>query len=111
MTFVFALTAAISAFLLFLVQPLIAKPVLPLLGGSPSVWITCMVTFQLLLLLGYSYTYLSSRYLATRYQSLLHLALFGVSLLLLPFALHTAGFEAHARPQLWLMATLALSVG
>ena len=111
MTFVFALTAAISAFLLFLVQPLIAKPILPLLGGSPSVWITCMATFQLLLLLGYTYTYVSSRYLTVRRQSLLHLMLFGASLILLPVALHTAGFEAHAYPRLWLMVTLVLSVG
>jgi hypothetical protein len=85
MTPVFACTAALSAFLLFLVQPLIAKPILPLLGGSPSVWNTCMVTFQLLLLLGYSYAYASSRFLTVRRQSLLHLALFGASLLLLPF--------------------------
>jgi len=111
MTFVFALTAALSAFLLFLVQPLIAKPILPLLGGSPSVWITCMVTFQLLLLLGYTYTYASSRCLAVRHQTLLHLTLFGVSLMLLPVALHTATFEAHGYPRLWLMVTLVLSVG
>jgi hypothetical protein len=108
---VFACTAALSAFLLFLIQPLIAKPILPLLGGSPSVWNTCMVTFQLLLLLGYSYAYASIRYLTVRRQSLLHLALFGVSLLLLPFSLHAANFEARDHPQLWLVVTLLLSVG
>ncbi len=111
MTPVFACTAALSAFLLFLVQPLIAKPMLPLLGGSPSVWNTCMVTFQLLLLLGYSYAYASTRYLTVRRQSLLHLVLFGASLLLLPLGLHAAGFEAHDHPQLWLVVTLLLSVG
>jgi hypothetical protein len=111
MTPVFACTAALSAFLLFLVQPLIAKPILPLLGGSPSVWNTCMVTFQLLLLLGYCYAYASSRFLTVRRQSLLHLALFGVSLLLLPLGLHAASFEAHDHPQLWLVVTLLLSVG
>lgn len=111
MTPVFACTAALSAFLLFLVQPLIAKPILPLLGGSPSVWNTCMVTFQLLLLLGYSYAYVSSRFLTVGRQSLPHLALFGVSLLGLPFGLHAAGFEAHDHPQLWLVVTLLLSVG
>jgi hypothetical protein len=69
MTLVFSYTAGLSAFLLFLVQPLIAKPVLPLLGGSPSVWNTCMVSFQLLLLLGYSYAYASSRFLTVRHSS------------------------------------------
>lgn len=111
MTLVFSYTAGLSAFLLFLVQPLIAKPVLPLLGGSPSVWNTCMVSFQLLLLLGYSYAYASSRFLTVRHQGLLHLALFGASLLLLPFGLHAARFDAHDHPQLWLVVTLLLSVG
>ena len=111
MTPLFALTAMVSAFLLFLVQPLIAKPILPLLGGSPAVWITCMVTFQILLLVGYIYAYASSRYLTVREHGLLHLALFAGSLFFLPLALHRAGFEAVAHPQLWLVATLLRSVG
>jgi len=111
MTPLFAVTAALSACLLFLVQPLIAKPILPLLGGSPSVWISCMVTFQLLLLAGYIYAYASSRLLSLRQQVLAHLLLFGASLPLLPFGLHAAGFDAAAHPQTWLVATLLLSVG
>jgi spermidine synthase len=111
MTLLFALTAMLSAFLLFLVQPLIAKPILPLLGGSPAVWITCMVTFQILLLVGYIYAYASSRYLTVQRHGLLHLALFAVSFFLLPFALRRAGFEPIAHPQLWLVATLLRSVG
>lgn len=111
MTQLFAVTAALSACLLFLVQPLIAKPILPLLGGSPSVWITCMVMFQLLLLAGYVYAYASSRCLSLRRQGMLHLLLFGASLLLLPFGLRTAGFEPVTQPKAWLAVTLLLSVG
>lgn len=111
MSLVFVLTAALSAFLLFLVQPLIAKPMLPVLGGSPSVWISCMLTFQLLLLFGYGYAYASSRSLTVRRQSILHLALLSGSFLLLPFALRAARFDALDHPQLWLMATLLHSVG
>ncbi len=70
-----------------------------------------MVVFQLLLLCGYTYTYLSSRYLTVGRQSSIHLTLFAFSLLLMPFALHPAGFEAHAHPQMWLLTTLILSVG
>jgi hypothetical protein len=111
MKLVFACTAALGALLLFLVQPLIAKPILPLLGGSPSVWNTCMVTFQLLLLLGYLYAYASSRLLGVRRQIPLHMALLGASLLLLPGGLRSASFEAHEHPQLWLVVTLLQSVG
>lgn len=107
----FALTSALSAFLLFLIQPLIAKPLLPLLGGSPSVWNTCMMMFQFLLLLGYSYAYAGSRALAPRPQSMLHIALLGGSLLLLPFGLQEAGFDPVEQPQLWLIVTLLQSIG
>ena len=107
----FALTSALSAFLLFLIQPLIAKPLLPLLGGSPSVWNTCMMVFQFLLLLGYSYAYAGSRALAPRPQSMLHIALLGASLLLLPFGLLEAGFDPVEQPQLWLIVTLLQSIG
>ena len=53
---VFAATIFLSAFLLFLVQPIIAKQILPWFGGSPAVWNTCMVFFQMILLAGYAYS-------------------------------------------------------
>ena len=108
----FALTSAISAFLLFLVQPLIAKPLLPILGGSPSVWNSCMLVFQLLLLIGYSYAYITSRWFTTSRQSAIHLILVLSSLLLLPLGVKEAlNVEALASPQIWLIITLLQSVG
>ena len=55
---VYALTLFLSAFLLFMVQPLIGKLIVPLLGGFPAVWNTCMVFFQAVLLVGYAYVWL-----------------------------------------------------
>ena len=80
----FAITIFISAFLLFQVQPIIAKYILPWFGGSPAVWSTCMLFFQVGLLLGYSYAHVISKYLATKKQVILHFTLLGLSLLFLP---------------------------
>ena len=82
--FVFALTIFLGAFLLFQVQPLIGKFILPWFGGGPGVWTTCMLFFQVLLLGGYAYAHFSARWLKPRSQVLLHLALLVVALLLLP---------------------------
>ncbi len=68
----FAVTLFVSAFILFLVQPLIGKLVLPKLGGTPQVWNTCMVFFQMVLLLGYGYTHFVSTKLKPRAQVVLH---------------------------------------
>src|SRR5438093_11740802 len=80
----FAATIFTGAFLLFLVQPLIAKFILPWFGGSPAVWTTCMLFFQLVLLGGYAYAHLSARLLRPRLQAVLHLALLLAALLFLP---------------------------
>jgi SAM-dependent methyltransferase len=80
----FALTIFGSAFLLFLVQPIIAKQILPWFGGSAAVWATCLVFFQTALLLGYAYADFSMRRLAGRTQVKLHVALLLASLLVLP---------------------------
>ena len=69
---VFALALFTSAALLFWVQPLVAKMLLPLLGGAPSVWNTCMVFFQSLLLAGYAYALLVSQRLSLRNQAIVH---------------------------------------
>ena len=81
---VFALTIFTGAFLLFQVQPLIAKYILPWFGGGPGVWTACMLFFQVLLLGGYAYAHLISRWLKPRAQALVHLALLAAALALLP---------------------------
>jgi SAM-dependent methyltransferase len=73
-----------SAFLLFQVQPVIAKMILPWFGGSAAVWTTCLLFFQVALLLGYAYAYASVRYLRPRAQGLLHAGLLLASLVALP---------------------------
>src|SRR3954454_10371066 len=71
----YAVTLFLSAFLLFLIQPLFAKLVLPLLGGSPGVWNTCMVFFQSALLAGYAYAHFVSRRFSLTWQVLLQVLL------------------------------------
>src|SRR6476661_6586842 len=80
---VFSLSLFTSAALLFWVQPLVAKMLLPLLGGSPSVWNTCMVFFQALLLAGYAYVLVISRRISLKRQAFLHAALLLVAGLVL----------------------------
>ncbi len=71
----YALTIFVSAFLLFLVQPVMAKQILPWFGGSAAVWTTCLVFFQTTLLLGYAYADLIVRRLSSRSQVIVHVAL------------------------------------
>lgn len=80
----YAITIFLSAFLLFQVQPLIGKFILPWFGGSPAVWTTCMLFFQVLLLVGYSYAHLIATRLSTRGAATLHVLLLLGSLALLP---------------------------
>jgi hypothetical protein len=80
----YALTIFTSAFLLFLVQPIMAKQILPWFGGSAAVWTTCLVFFQFLLLFGYAYTDWTTRNLAARRQIMLHIVLLVLSLASLP---------------------------
>src|SRR5262245_18784966 len=74
-TAIFTATMFTGAGLLFLVEPMFAKLALPRLGGSPSVWNTCVLFFQATLLLGYLYAHLSTRWLSVRGQTSLHLSL------------------------------------
>jgi hypothetical protein len=82
----FATTIFLGAFLLFLIEPLIAKLILPWFGGSAAVWATCLVFFQSTLLLGYLYADATIRRLSPRRQAVLHLGLLVISLLWLPIA-------------------------
>ena len=81
---VYAATIFVSAFILFLVQPLMAKQILPWFGGSAAVWTTCMVFFQVALLIGYAYADASIRWLRPRAQVALHVTLVVLSLAVLP---------------------------
>ncbi len=72
---IFTITIFVSAFLLFLVQPLVGKLILPKLGGTPQVWNTCMVFFQSVLLAGYAYTHSTSTRLKLRQQLVFHCVL------------------------------------
>ncbi len=80
----YASTIFLSAFLLFQVQPVIAKMILPWFGGSSAVWTTCLLFFQLLLVAGYLYSYLLVHKLSSRAQAVVHLALLIVAIILLP---------------------------
>jgi hypothetical protein len=108
----FSLAALTSAFLLFWVEPLFAKLVLPLLGGSPAVWNTCLMFFQAMLLLGYLYAHASSRYLDARRQALVHMGLLAFALLSLPVAI-PGGWTPPASGNVipWLLGLLAFAVG
>src|SRR6187551_2679959 len=72
---VYGATMFLSAFLLFLVQPMIGKFILPWFGGAPAVWTTCMLFFQALLLAGYAYAHFIATNLPLRRQARLHVAL------------------------------------
>ncbi|MCE9604303.1 MAG: fused MFS/spermidine synthase [Planctomycetia bacterium] len=82
--FRFAVTIFLSAFLLFQVQPLIGKYILPWFGGSPGVWTTCMLMFQMLLLAGYGYAHFATTRMKPRTQGIVHLILLLASLVMLP---------------------------
>jgi len=86
LTFYYGLTIFLSAFLLFQVQPLIGKMILPWFGGSAAIWTTCMLFFQSVLLLGYFYSHWVTRFLSPSRQSLVHGSLLLVSLLLIPIS-------------------------
>ncbi len=103
-------TVFLSAFLLFSVQPLMARLILPWFGGSASVWSACMLFFQAFLLLGYAYADWTSRRLSARAQGWTHAALLAGSLALLPLRLHTS-LGGGAAPALRVALILAVSVG
>jgi hypothetical protein len=108
----FAATIFASAFLLFLVQPLIAKQILPWFGGSAAVWSICMVFFQVVLLAGYFYADLVTRSLAPRAQAGLHVGLLALSLLLLPIVTHPRWKPTGAEdPTLWILGLLVATIG
>ncbi|MSU25570.1 MAG: hypothetical protein EXS32_17330 [Opitutus sp.] len=108
----FALTIFTGAFLLFQVQPLIGKYILPWFGGGPGVWTTCMLFFQLLLLGGYAYAHAVSRYLPPRRQAILHLILLAAALAALPITPGDAWKPTAGGDPAWqILALLTVSLG
>lgn len=105
-------TIFVSACLLFLVQPLISKLILPWFGGSAAVWVTCMLFFQAGLLLGYSYAHELSRRISPRLQALIHVVLLTGSLALLPIIPSAAWEPPAGQDPTWrLLGVLAATVG
>lgn len=108
----FSITAFVGAGLLFVVQPLIARLLLPSYGGSATVWSTSSLFFQCLLLASYAYVHWSTRAFRERWQPRLHLPLLGLAALSLPIALPAAAApSADVEPAVWLLRTLVLMVG
>jgi hypothetical protein len=108
----YAVTIVVSAFLLFQVQPLIAKIILPWFGGSAAVWTTCMLFFQSVLVLGYLYAHTTMRHLKPRAQMFLHIALLAVSAAVLPiYPRDWLKPSGTADPVLGILGVLALTVG
>ncbi|MBA2663780.1 MAG: fused MFS/spermidine synthase [Bradymonadaceae bacterium] len=108
---VFTLTLFLSALLLFLVQPMVAKMILPTLGGSSSVWNTCMVFFQAMLLIGYLYAHMLARVRRVSVQVATHLGLVAAALIFLPITLATGRPPVEASPTGWLLFELFGGVG
>ncbi len=109
---IYSLIVFLSAFLLFQVQPLIAKAILPWFGGTAAVWTTCLLFFQTILLAGYAYSHLTTERLKPRVQGKLHAALLALSLLSLPILprefLKPVGTE---EPTTRILLLLLLTVG
>ncbi len=109
---IFTLTTFISALLLFLIQPMFAKMVLPILGGAPSVWAVALCFFQGALLAGYCYAHYINRHLATRYAGFVHLGVFALAMLMLPIGLPAGWREPPAGdPYLWQLGLFTVAIG
>jgi SAM-dependent methyltransferase len=109
---IYALTIFTSAFLLFLVQPIMAKQILPWFGGSAAVWTTCLVFFQFLLLFGYAYSDWTTRRMKPRNQSILHIGLLLASLISLPIIAGSAWKPAGDEdPTLRILGLLGATIG
>jgi hypothetical protein len=109
---IYAATVFISAFLLFLVQPLLAKFILPWFGGSPGVWTTCLLFFQVLLTAGYAYTHLLVTRLSQRKQAAITLALLMLTVATLPVTPSKTWIpESSSMPTWHILRLLFVSVG
>jgi SAM-dependent methyltransferase len=105
----YAIAIALSAALLFVIEPAAAKALLPEFGGSAGVWIACVLFFQVTLLLGYLYTYVITRTLPAKAQAAVHIALLAACVYLLPWRPPIA--QAGGNPSLAIVSILAASIG
>jgi len=111
-TMLFTLTALAGAFLLFMIQPLFSRMSLPYLGGTPAVWNTAMVFFQVVLLLGYAWTHLSLRWLSLGVQMGAQAIIMLSALAFLPIALNPSlAPTGEGSPYGWLLGVYAVSIG
>lgn len=106
----FVLAIFAGSFLLFLVQPMVARMALPKLGGAPSVWNSAMLVYQALLLGGYGYAHALGR-LSPRAQGGVHLGVLLVAALWLPIGLIATDLPANAQPAIWVPWLLGMSIG
>lgn len=108
----FAATVFASAALVFMVEPMMAKLVLPLLGGGPSIWNTSLAFFQFALLAGYGYAHLLQRVRSIGRQALVHCGLVVLAASTLPLRVHELfGPPSSDHPALWLLGVLTVSIG
>ena len=106
----FVATILVGSFLLFMVQPMVARMALPRLGGAPNVWNSAMVVYQVLLLAGYAYAHALSR-LALRKQALVHLGLLAAGALTLPISLAHLAAPSPGWEVLWVPLLLVATIG
>lgn len=106
----FVAAILVGSFLLFLVQPMIARMALPKLGGAPAVWNSAMLVYQALLLGGYAYAHWLGRF-APRQQGYIHLGVLVAACLWLPIGLRAMDLSATAEPALWVPWLLVSSIG
>ena len=107
----FGTVAFTGAALLFLIEPVVAKMALPRLGGSPAVWNTSLMFFQIVLLVGYGYAHLSTQRLGLRAQVTVHAVALAAPLLVLPIALPHWSPPGASAPIPWLLGLLVVTVG
>jgi len=112
MLVLYALTLCVSSFLVFLVQPMVGKAILPLYGGTPAIWNACMLFFQLILLAGYAYAHFSLKQLQLKRQPVVHLILLLTAFLLLPITIGVGSVPPpEISPPLFLLYKLLIAVG
>ena len=108
----FATTLFLSSLLMFIVEPMVAKSVLPILGGTPMVWNTCVLFFQIMLLGGYAYAHGVTKWLGSRRSSVVYIGVLLLPALTLPFAIRPdATPPVEGNPIGWLLLLLARSIG
>lgn len=114
MHYLFAITLLLNALLLFLVQPMVARMLLPYQGGTPAVWNTCMVFFQAMLLGGYAYAHFTTKWLGARRQMILHLILLLSAVSFFPVEISASAIQSldgQTQPIQWLLCRLMAMVG